>query len=315
MKCLCCNKELKNGSEYECRTGWHIRCIKTFFGTRDLPELDLSEDALEKLANSAVNKGLTVPGVQKKLSLHLDTTDHTSRLTVVDYPAGYILKPASEHFDFLPESEHLVMSMASVAGIKTVPGALIRVDESFAYITKRIDRSSGKKFAMEDFCQLAGRITADKYKGSYENCGKIIRKYVRNPGIDCTDFFNRIIFCFVTGNSDMHYKNFSLIESSPGNRDYMLSAAYDLLPVNIIMPSDTEETALTLNGKKRNLHKKDFIALAENMDISRNVATNLITRCVSKIEIYIKLIEESILSDEMKHCFKELIRERCGRIS
>ena len=315
MKCLCCNKELKNGSEYELQTGWHLRCIKTFFGTHDLPEIDLSEDALEKLANSAVNKGLTVPGVQKKLSLHLDTKDPVSRLTVVDYPTGYILKPASEHFEFLPESEHLVMSMASAAGIKTVPGALIRVNDSFAYITKRIDRRDEKKYAMEDFCQLAGRVTADKYKGSYENCGKIIRKYVNHPGIDSTDFFNRIIFCFLSGNSDMHYKNFSLIESAPGSRNYMLSAAYDLLPVNIIMPLDTEETALTLNGKKKNLHRKDFIALAKNIGITQNIAANMITRCISKADLYIRMIEESRLSEEMILRFTDLIRERCSRIN
>ena len=88
----------------------------------------------------------------------------------------------------------------------------------------------------------------------------------KNIGIDSTELYYRLLFCFLTGNSDMHLKNFSLIEESPGSREFSLSAAYDLLPVNIIMPEDVEQMALTLHGKKRNIRKKDFLFLAENMN-------------------------------------------------
>lgn len=117
----------------------------------------------------------------KKLSLRLSAKHHQSRLTLIDYPMGYILKPQVEDFSRLPECEHLVMSMADISGIKTVPHALIKKDGAFAYITKRIDRIiSGneiKKIAMEDFCQLNMRLTIDKYNGSYERCAKIIKRY------------------------------------------------------------------------------------------------------------------------------------------
>ena len=311
MKCLCCNKELNNASGIELQSGWHEKCIRAFFGTKELPELDLSREALEDLANRTVNKGLTVPGVQKKLSLHLDSVEKTSRLTVVDYPAGYILKPASDDFDCLPEAEFLVMTMAREAGIKTVPNGLLRFGDSFAYITKRIDRPNGRQYAMEDFCQLSGRLSADKYKGSCENCVKIINRYTTNLGIDLSEFFIRIIFCFISGNSDMHYKNFSLIEKNPGSREFMLSAAYDLLPVNVIMPADTEETALSLNGKRKNLRKNDFLALAANAGISQSVANKLIKSVVGKSDRYTELIKESYISDSMKDSFINLVRERC----
>jgi len=83
---------LSNEEKENC---WHLKCIKSFFGTSTMPALDISEEQLLELANTAVNQGLTVPGVQKKLSLHL-IPDANARLTIVDYPTGYILKPQTE---------------------------------------------------------------------------------------------------------------------------------------------------------------------------------------------------------------------------
>nr|MCR5734817.1 HipA domain-containing protein [Lachnospiraceae bacterium] len=184
IRCLCCNKEIANPGEYEKTVLWHQKCIKAFFGTEMLPQIDCSEKELERLANQAVNKGLTVPGVQKKLSLHLENEDRTAKLTIVDHPTGYILKPQSYDFSCLPEAEYMSMKMAEAANIRTVPNALIRVDGSYAYITRRIDRKNDRVLAMEDFCQLSGRMTADKYRSSYENCGKVIKRYSKNVGID-----------------------------------------------------------------------------------------------------------------------------------
>ena len=106
---------------------------------------------------------------------------------------------------------------------------------------------------MEDFCQLSYRLTQDKYKGSYEQCGRIIKKYSATPGLDLSELFLRVVGSFVMGNSDMHLKNFSLKETEPGSRNFQLSKAYDMLPVNVIMPEDKEQLALTINGKKRNI--------------------------------------------------------------
>lgn len=67
MKCLSCGKEVAEGSAI---SGWHPACIRKFFGTKALPEIELSSDAMMLLASEAITKGYTVPGVQKKLSLH-----------------------------------------------------------------------------------------------------------------------------------------------------------------------------------------------------------------------------------------------------
>lgn len=309
-RCLCCNRVIENPNEYESKVSWHQKCIKSFFGTILLPELDCSEEDLEALANTTVNKGLTVPGVQKKLSLHLDTDANVSRLTVVDYPTGFILKPQSNDFNHLPEVEYLTMKMAEACRIKTVPNALISSQGKLTYITKRIDRSKGKMYAMEDFCQLSGRMTEDKYRGSYEQCGKIIKKYSQNIGIDLAELFYRLVFCYLTGNSDMHLKNFSLIENQPGSRVFGLSEAYDLLPVNIILPADKEQVALTLNGKKRNLRKKDFFALAESCDLNEKITHGLIKQVLKYKEIFVGLINHAYIPSEMKEDYINLIIHR-----
>lgn len=310
IRCLCCNKEITDPSDYEKQALWHERCIKSFFGTKVLPDIDCSEEDLERIANLTVNRRLTVPGVQKKLSLHLSGADRNARLTIVDHPAGYILKPQSQEFTSLPEAEFMSMKMAEAAKIKTVPNALVMAGGKYAYITRRIDRLGEQLFAMEDFCQLSGRMTEDKYRASYENCGKVIKRYSKAIKIDLAELYYRLLFCFLTGNSDMHLKNFSLIEDNPGSRVFGLSAAYDLLPVNIIMPADTEQTALTLNGKKKNLTKKDFLLFADNLDISEKTALGLMRQILGYIDRFISIVDDSYVPEDFKDRMKDLITTR-----
>ena len=313
MKCLCCGKNIRqNVSEHELSSRWHSSCIKRFFGTSTIPDIDISEDLIEQLARKSTEKGLTVPGIQKKLSLHLDDSSSTPRLTFVDYPTGYILKPQTEEYPCLPESEYLVMDLADKSGISTVPHALIYLEsqKKYAYITKRIDRKNGKIFAMEDFCQLAERLTEDKYKGSYEQCAKIIKKYSSRYGLDITEFYIRLVFSYIVGNSDMHLKNFSLIETDEGSGTYILSDAYDMLPVNTVNPADTEQLALTLIGKKKNLRRNDFLKFADVCDIDRSVAIKLIDNLKSKHSVYLKEIDESYMSSDLKENLKDVVTGR-----
>ena len=287
-----------------------MKCKAAFFGMEKLPRLDIDEETLKELAKDAASKGLTVAGVQKKLSLHLKE-DSAARLTLVGYPAGYILKPQANEYPQLPEVEDLTMDMASATGIKVVPHGLIEMEGgSLAYITKRIDRIDNRKLAMEDFCQLNGRLTENKYKSSYEQCAKVINKYSDRPGLDMSEFFLRLVFCFVTGNSDMHLKNFALIEDEDGSGLYSLSAAYDLLSVNIVNPSDSEQTALTLCGKKNNLHRDDFLQFAAGISLTPKTANTMLKKVISCEAKYYEMIDKSYLSGELKEEYKELIRER-----
>ncbi|MGI5971948.1 MAG: type II toxin-antitoxin system HipA family toxin [Oscillospiraceae bacterium] len=312
MNCLCCGKPLRLEDE---QNGWHKRCIKRFFGTSVLPNIEINEKTLELLAIESTNKGYTVPGVQKKLSLHLISEGGRPRLTLLNYPTGYILKPQVKDFRSLPEAEQLVMCMADAVGIATVPHALVLGNGSYAYITKRVDRVFEKNnkvriLAMEDFCQLDLRLTQDKYKGSYERCSKIIQKYSSRAMLDLTELYMRLVFSYLVGNSDMHLKNFSLIETAEGSGLYVLSPAYDLLPVNIIMPEDEEQFALTMNGKKTNIRKNDFLVFADECDISRSAAEKMIGKLVSMKHNLIIMCRESLLPEDLKEHFISLIEER-----
>ena len=315
MNCLCCGKPIKDNNE---SSGWHKTCIKKFFTTTVIPEIEITDSVLEELAKESTNKGYTIPGVQKKLSLHLSKEVYP-RLTVVNYPTGYILKPQVKEFRALPEAEHIVMSMADKAKIRTVPHALVKSKDSYAYITKRIDRvfskdSNVKLIAMEDFCQLDLRLTQDKYKGSCERCGNIIKKYSSRSGLDMTELFYRLVFSFIVGNSDMHLKNFSLIESESGSGEYHLSPAYDLLPVNVIIPEDKEEFALPINGKKRNIHRKDFLIFAVDCGIAKLAAEKMIGQLVSMEPIFIEMCCNSLMPQDMKEAFIELVDKRVSAL-
>lgn len=310
MNCLCCGKPLRTPDE----TGWHKACIKHFFGTTKLPEIEIDDKTLNLLATETTNKGFTVPGVQKKLSLHLVSDSRKPRLTLVNYPTGYILKPQVAEFEALPESEQLIMTMADMTGISTVPHALIKGNAGLAYITKRVDRNLTddkiEMLAMEDFCQLDLRLTEDKYRGSYERCAKIIKQYSSRVGIDMAEFYIRLVFCFIVGNSDMHLKNFSLIETAEGSGEYVLSPAYDLLPVNANMPADKEQFALAMNGKKMNIRKGDFLKFADTCGITRQTAEKLIENLVKLTPKWIAMCENSLLTDKLKDRLKKIIIER-----
>ena len=316
MNCLCCGKPLREPFQ---ASGWHPACIRRFFGTKSLPEIELTDETLTMLAEKAVQKGHTVPGVQKKLSLHL-STDGTARLTMVDYPTGYILKPQVAEFQALPEAENLVMQMASSAGLSVVPHALVCLKNGYAYLTRRVDRIRGQDdnsmdmLAMEDFCQLDLRLTQDKYRGSYERCAKVIRRFSSRPGLDLSELFLRLLFCFLTGNSDMHLKNFSLIETMPESGVYVLSPAYDLLPVNVIMPEDQEEFALTMNGKKTNLRRNDFLTFAETCEISRKAAETMVQKMIDNVPGWLSICKSSLLPEDLKTSLTELIQNRTKRI-
>lgn len=104
----------------------------------------------------------------------------------------------------------------------------------------------------------------------------------------------------------MHLKNFSLIETSEGSLEYVLSPAYDLLPVNLLLPEDKEQMALTVNGKKTNIRKKDFLILADHAEVKREVAERLISSLLAKEKPIIQLCQESLLPEDMKQSFIDL---------
>ena len=311
-RCLYCYQPLE-----ENENDFHPKCSKKFFGDAIAPELPFSEDKMEELARQVIQTQTTITGVQPKLSLHLASTEQPNlpkRFTIVGMWGGYILKPPTSHYPQLVEVEDLTMHLASIAKIKVVPHSLIRLQSgNLAYITKRIDRVKKEKLHMEDMCQITERMSEDKYQGSYEQIAKAIHKYSVTPGLDVVNFFELVLFSFVTGNADMHLKNFSLINQPLVGS--IFSPAYDLVATALVNPSDDEDMALTLNGKKKKIRQSDFIAAFNTMKLDTKQQQNIFSKLLNAKSKWFDFIDSSFLSAEFKTAYKALIDERINRLS
>ena len=307
--CLCCYRPLLHGEK-----DMHVACIKKFFGTTTLPNLDYTTQQLDQLALKIIKDQTSLTGVQPKLSLHLNSYKGNDRLTLVGLWGHYICKPQTTMYEKMPEIEDLTMHLAREAHIDVVPHTLMRMaDDTLCYLTRRIDRTpAGEKIAMEDMCQLTERLTEQKYKSSYEKVGKAILKYSSLPKMDVTNFFELVLFSWLTGNNDMHLKNFSLYETTGAIR---LTPAYDLLNAAIINPNDDEELALTLNGRKRKLRRDDFIKSAAVLGINKVVVERLINKHIKLFPKFEAVIKNSFLSSDLQERYGDLLRERFGRLS
>lgn len=307
-KCLYCYQPLEGGQK-----DFHPHCARKFFGTKDVPLLEYRHEDLDSLAEQIIRAQTSLTGVQPKLSLNLSKHEGCSRLTIVGLWGAFIFKPQTESYPQLPENEDLTMHLAEAARISVVPHSLIRLaDGRLGYITRRIDRTpNGEKIDMEDMCQLTLHPTEYKYKGSHEQIAKAIAQFSSTPKLDLTNYMHLLLFCFLTGNNDMHLKNFSLYR--PFGR-YQLTPAYDLLNVAVANPKDKEELALPLSGRKSRLRLDDFLSGAKAMGLEEKVVLRLIASLQKALPKWHILIQNSFLDDDMKTAYINLITSRIARL-
>lgn len=309
-RCLYCYQSLSTTE-----VDFHATCSKKIFGSAIPPLLEFNENDIVELAEKVIRNRFTITGAQPKLSLEIEKKpkEHGSRFTIVGLWGDYILKPATPRFESLPEIEDLTMHLAELSSISVVPHSLVRLTSGeLAYLTRRIDRIKKNKLHMEDMCQLTERLTEHKYHGSYEQIGKAILRYSQNPGLDSINFIEQVLFSFLTGNADMHLKNFSLL-NIPGI-GYVLSPAYDHVATALVMPEDDEDMALTLNGKKKKIKKVDFQEAAGKLGISVRSQENIFKKFQTLLPAWKEFVSISFLTDEMKTKYVELLENRCSRI-
>lgn len=258
----------------------------------------------QEAANRA--KKLSIQGVQPKLSATISVVEQEFK--IVDQFGTYIIKPQNDLFPELPQNEDVTMRMAKVFGLD-VPfhGMLYAKDGSLSYFIKRFDRyGKGKKLATEDFAQLTGNTRDTKYRFTMEKLVPVIDEFCSFPAIEKADFFKRILFCYVTGNEDMHLKNFSLITK---NEKTTLTPVYDFLNSSIAIKNPEEEIALTLKGKKSNLKASDFIDYyaKDRLQLNEKTIATILEQMHNAIPKWEELLEISFLSDEMKEKYLGLL--------
>ncbi len=313
-KCLYCYKELETG-----QVDFHPGCARAFFGTGTAPRLPYTRDSMSELARKVIRTSTSVTGVQAKMSLDVDRgkKNEPAKFTIVGLWGKYIFKPQSGKYPFLPELEDLTMKMAAAAQIRTARHTLIRLaDGELGYLTLRMDRGlKGEKISMLDMCQLSNRLTEHKYYGTYQQLADTVKKYSSAPMLDVQRYWEVVLFSWITGNSDMHCKNFSLIDRE-GNGEYVLAPAYDLLAVLLADPADVEEMALsfTVGGDKAGFNRDTFLTAFTMSGIPTAVAEKMIERMKGFLPVWEELIGRSFLPQKMKADYIRLLANRIGRL-
>lgn len=302
-RCLYCYKEVDNGEDF------HTECSHAFFGTEKPPKIEYSLGEMSKLAKQVVERSVSVPGVQPKLSMSvMKNSQKGQRLTVVGALGGnYIFKPPSEDYPEMPANEDLTMKMAELFNIDVVPHSLIRLSSGeLSYITKRIDRTADRaKIHMIDMFQVLEAF--DKYRGSMERIGKAIQEFADNTFLDILRFYELTLFSYLTGNNDMHLKNFSMVQTSYG---WALSPAYDLLNVSIVNPEDKEEFALTIAGKKKKITNKLLFEFGVGLGLTKKQIKAAFKRFHELKVDAMTLIELSFLSKDMQDAYIQILEQR-----
>ncbi|MBI4396768.1 MAG: HipA domain-containing protein [Elusimicrobia bacterium] len=296
--CLCCQKPLDNGAHH------HPKCLKDLFGKPTVPAIPFG---LADIPAQVVKTGarMSIPGVQMKLSVRINPDTWT--LETVAEGGTYILKPDPTQYPELPQNENLCMNMAAELNMPVPPHGLFPMsDGKLCYIIKRFDRlDDGTKLQKETMFQILG--SEDKYRGSLEQVGKVIRKHAANVGLDSIDFFERAFLCFLIGNGDMHLKNWALLTDKEGRISF--APCYDFVSSKVYLPEEAD-SALTINGKQNKLSRPDFEALAAFLKIDPKSMSSSFQKLLGAKKMLLQMCASSELSTVQQHKLTDIIESR-----
>ncbi|MCK5704720.1 MAG: HipA domain-containing protein, partial [Cyclobacteriaceae bacterium] len=281
-------------------------------GLSRLKRLQYTAEEQRKEAFNRSSK-MSVQGVQPKLSAVLNIKEE--RFDIVDKSGRFLLKPQHYLYPQMPENEDLTMRLAASIGLDVpVHGMIWAKDNTLTYFIKRFDRKGQKdKIPVEDFAQLAGLSRDTKYNYSMESLVRLVNAHCTFPAVEKVKLFKLVVFSFITGNEDMHLKNFSIINQ---NGKIEISPCYDLLNTTIEIKNATEEIALSLKGKKKNLTKSMLINYfgGERCDLNDKVITSTVQTIFDALPGWIEYINNSFLSDEMKEKYIDVVESRFERL-
>ncbi|HEX6510320.1 MAG TPA: type II toxin-antitoxin system HipA family toxin [Chloroflexota bacterium] len=162
--------------------------------------------------------------------------------------ATHIVKFWDAHeFPQLAANEYFCLKAAERCGLN-VPAYRLAEDGG-ALVVDRFDlRDDGTYRGFEDMGVLNARLTADKYRGSYES--SVMRRFQQfsnSPHVsdDLDRLFTLIVLNCAVRNGDAHLKNFGVLyEDVQG--EARLAPVYDVVTTTAYLPQD--QMALTLNG-------------------------------------------------------------------
>jgi serine/threonine-protein kinase HipA len=232
----------------------------------------------------------SLAGVQLKFSALM----RKGGLTIPAHGVGgdWIVKLPSAQFSYVPENEHAMMRLAEKVGIQVPETRLVPIENitglpdlgvlqgKQAVAVKRFDRTEdGQKIHIEDFAQVYTVFPDDKYeKVSYRNIAQMIWTLTGEEGL--SDFIRRLTFIILTGNGDMHLKNWSFIYNDP--RKPELSPAYDLVSTIPYLPKDGLALKFVDTKDMQEVDISAFERLVRKADLPEYPVMNTVKETVQK---------------------------------
>lgn len=225
----------------------------------------LPSDGAAAVPQQALNEnpkaGFSLAGVQMKLSV-MKNTGKGGGLTLPmgDEQGQYIAKFPSMAFPGVSENEFANLALAAAIGMDVperelversdfegIPEEFDTLSEGKVLLVKRFDRgAASQRIHIEDFAQVFGVYPSRKYEGAaYHDVAAALNTAV-SPAA-ALEFVRRLTLAAVTGNGDMHLKNWSLIYPGEGNEP-ALAPIYDVLSTVPYIPTDA--MALSLAGER-----------------------------------------------------------------
>ncbi|MBT2773226.1 HipA domain-containing protein [Halomonas sp. ISL-60] len=316
----------------EMELGYRKTALKKLFGTTDI-KLPLTFSRREFFTKSAqYTRGLSISGVQQKLSLRLNP--ETRELEPTAEGGEFILKPSPEEYPHAAENEHAAMLASERIGIETANRTLVAFkDGELAYLTRRFDRQAdGSKIHQEDVMQISGMPPAGKYALSYELAGTQIDAATFGKMAVKLDLFKRVLFSYVIGNDDLHMKNLSLqrVDDAPGGYFDKLTPSYDVLFVqafeaskngqflacDLLTDPESGEEAFTEHYAHYGFYTGyDFLELGRRYGLRAATVIKAIRDQVKKQDEILDVIASSYMPEVMKQEAASLVKGRTRAIS
>jgi serine/threonine-protein kinase HipA len=217
--------------------------------TTGVPVSD-DESAAADVRNQILENALrfSLAGVQLKFSVVMEVAGALT-IPAQGVGGGWIIKLPSSRYHNVPENEFSMMTLADAMGMEVPEVKLVPFEqisglpdeighlEGSALAIKRFDRpADGGAVHIEDFAQVFSVYPEEKYRrATYRNIAQVIWAEIGEDGI--TEYIRRLVFCVLTGNADMHLKNWSLIYTD--GRAAALSPSYDFVSTVPYIADDT----------------------------------------------------------------------------
>lgn len=326
MKNEICKICLSKVSKKQRYSDYHNSCLLKLFNTSIIgPSLEFDKKIFNEEAKKH-SKGMSISGVQKKLSLKIEN----HKLSLANIGGTYILKPTVEDFPELAPNEHLSMVIGNQLDIETPPLGLIKFsDGELVYLIKRFDWIESKKIQQEDMTQIfqLNRDTNERYKYgySYEEVGVKLKEITGGKMAVVLDFFNRLVYNYLIQNGDYHLKNISVVAKklSPNGFYDLLSPNYDSVMTRLYFKDESDFALDFLQGDFGPNHfstagfynRSDFYDLGTKIGLTKPAADIIFDKITKKKNEIFKLIEASFLSDLKKNEYNENLKNRLKKLN